>query len=306
MEVFRETGVPQPDFMVVPHKGENLVWLTGARGGAVSFKPDSKISIHPVKEKDVSRIAGDYVRRHASGMGLDEIEDARKALWAAMYAILHGNPGNLLLVSGKSPGWSSIKATHGGKTTVLNVAVTKNESVDVSFRFLRHKDGSGNLVPDTIWSPGDAAKWVAGLNWVYGPQANISFDLWDAEWVTLDQAPHQPISKQTFLNDIVSQKPAGPDVTVFLVGKWGGGASGHSSGTFFHEEDAAVVDDRPSHPEITDPIDTFMLTLAHEIAHYLRKERGLFGHHDRANVLLSNGIQSLRLDKQLVMDMNPP
>jgi len=44
----------------------------------------------------------------------------------------------------------------------------------------------------------------------------------------------------------------------------------------------------------------------HDVSHYLRKERGLFGHHDRPNVLLSNGIQSLRLDKQLVVDMNPP
>jgi hypothetical protein len=46
--------------------------------------------------------------------------------------------------------------------------------------------------------------------------------------------------------------------------------------------------------------------MAHEIAHYLRSERGFTGHHDRPNVLLSSGIQSLRLDKQLVMDINPP
>lgn len=292
--------------MVVPHKGENLVWFAGAYSGSVSFSHDSKVSVHQVKEKDVSKIAGDYVRRHAMGMGLGAAEDARKALWSAMFAILHGNPGKLLLVSGKSPGWSWIKATHGGKTTVLNVAVTKTQSVDVSFRFLRHKDTGGKMVPDTIWSPDDAARWVGELNWIYGPQANISFDLWDAEWVPLNQAPNQPISRQVFLKDIAGQKPAGPDVTVFLVGQWGGGASGHSSGTFFDDEDVAVVDDRPSHPEITDPIDKFQVTLAHELAHYLRKERGFAGHHDRPNVLLSSGIQSLRLDKQLVMDINPP
>ena len=305
-EVFRETGVPQPDFMVVPHKGENLVWFAGARGGGVSFSPDPKISIHAVRERDVSRIAGDYVRRHATGMGLSAVEDARKALWAAMFAILHSNPGDLLLVSGKSPGWSRIKATHGGKTTILDVAVTKSQWIDISFRFLRHRDANGNLVPDTIWSPDDASKWVAGLNWIYGPQVNVSFDLWDAEWVTLNQAPSQPISRNVFLNDIVGQKPAGPDLTVFLVGEWGGGYSGHTGGTFFHDVDAAVVTDRPSHPEIAKTIDPFMLSLAHEIAHSLRKERGFFGHHDRPNVLLSRGIQSLRLDKQLVMDINPP
>jgi hypothetical protein len=239
-------------------------------------------------------------------MGHLAIEDARKALWSAMYAILHNHPGNLLLVSGRRPGWSKIKATHGGKTTLLEVAVTRPLWIDVAFRFLRHRDAGGGLVPDTRWSPDDAARFVGTLNWICGPQANVAFDLWDAAWITLDQAPHQPISRHVFLHDIASQKPSGPDLTVFLVGTWGGGESGHSGGTFFNDEDVAVVDDQPSHPEITAPIDVFMLSMAHEILHYLRKERGFFGHHDRPNVLLSSGIQSLRLDKQLVLDINPP
>jgi len=100
--------------------------------------------------------------------------------------------------------------------------------------------------------------------------------------------------------------PSGPDITVFLVGQWGGGASGHSRGTFFEDLDVAAIDDRPKRDEIPEPIDVFMLTMAHEILHYIRKERGFTGHHDRQNILLSNKIQSLRMDKQLVMDVNPP
>ena len=68
----------------------------------------------------------------------------------------------------------------------------------------------------------------------------------------------------------------------------------------------AAIDDRPKRDEIPEPIDVFMLTMAHEILHYIRKERGFTGHHDRQNILLSNKIQSLRMDKQLVMDVNPP
>lgn len=241
-----------------------------------------------------------------SGLGIDGIEQTRKALWAAMNGALQSTRSNLLLVSGKVPGWGKIKASHGGKTTTLNIGVSKTLWIDLSFRFLRHKDAKGNLVPDTKWEPADAAEFVARLNWIYGPQVNVMFDLWDSEWVTLSQAPHQPISRQVFLNDIAPQKPTGPDLTVFLVGKWGGGLSGHSNGTFFPEEEVAVVTDEASHPEIPDTIDPFLLTLAHEIAHYLRNERGFTGHHSRPNVLLSSGIQSLRLDKQLVMDINPP
>jgi hypothetical protein len=147
---------------------------------------------------------------------------------------------------------------------------------------------------------------VAALNWIYGPQVNVRFDLWDAEWVTLDQSPGQPVGRDMFLSNIAPQRPAGPDVTVFLLGQWGGGSSGHSNGTTFYDEESVVVTDNPSHKEIPETIDAFNLTLAHEVAHHLRHARGFNGHHDRPNVLLSTGIQSLRLDKQLVMDINPP
>jgi hypothetical protein len=144
------------------------------------------------------------------------------------------------------------------------------------------------------------------LNWIYGPQTNITFDRVDAEWVTVPDPPYQPISRDTFLKSIASQAPAGPDLTVFLVGQWGGGASGHSRGSFFDDQDVAAIDDKPSRGEIPEPIDVFLLNMAHEIPHYIRKEPGFTGHHDRQKVLLSTRIQSLRIDKQLVMDVNPP
>jgi hypothetical protein len=63
-----------------------------------------------------------------------------------------------------------------------------------------------------------AGFFIAMLNWIHGSQANITFDLVDAEWVTVPDPPYPPISRYTFLKSIASQAPAGPDLTVFLVG----------------------------------------------------------------------------------------
>lgn len=300
-EVLPETGVPQDNFMVVPHEGENLVWIAGARGGSVSLSHDGRISVQQVSSSQIGKIADEYVLRHGANLA----DGTRKQLWASMLSILQYNPGNLFQVKGKTPGWSHIKATHRGKSITMDVAVTRRNWIDVAFRFVRHKTGSGTAA-DTQYTPDDAPRMIEALNWIYGPQVNVRFDLWDAEWVTLDQAPGQPVSGQMFLGKIAPARPSGPDVTVFLLGKWGGGASGHSNGTSFYDLESIVVTDDPSHLEIPQNIDPFNLTLAHELAHHLRYARGFTGHHDRPNVLLSNGIQSLRLDKQLVMDINPP
>ena len=298
--------MPQDNFLVVPNEGVNLIWLDGSRG-AVSFDHDRKLSVHAVRSDQVSKIAEQYVRQHTSGgVGIATVEDLRKQIWSRMFSIVDRLPGRLLAINGKAPGWSWLKVSAGGNTFKLDVAVTKRQWVDVSFRFLQHRVANGGTAPDTIYKPEDAAFFVATLNWIYGPQTNISFDLWDAEWVTLPDAPHQPVGRDVFVKSIATQAPSGPDITVFLVGKWGGGASGHSRGTFFDDLDVAAIDDAPKRDEIPEPIDVFMLTMAHEILHYIRKERGFAGHHDRQNVLLSNKIQSLRMDKQLVMDVNPP
>ena len=50
------------------------------------------------------------------------------------------------------------------------------------------------------------------------------------------------------------------------------------------------------------------LTLAHEAGHFVLHHRGFKKaehHHSRGGVLMSSGIQSARLDKQLVLNLNP-
>jgi len=51
--------------------------------------------------------------------------------------------------------------------------------------------------------------------------------------------------------------------------------------------------------------EAFIGVMAHEVGHFLhhtRKHSGS-GHHDRSGILLSSGMESLSLDKQLVSDL---
>src|SRR5215510_16599444 len=117
-EVLPQTGVPQDNFMVVPHERENLVWIAGARGGGdVALAHGNGISVQQVKPAQIGKIANEYVIHHGAALA----DDTKKQLWASMYSILQYNPGRLLLIKGKTTGWSHLKATHGGKTTTLDI-----------------------------------------------------------------------------------------------------------------------------------------------------------------------------------------
>jgi hypothetical protein len=305
-EVLNNTGVPQEDFIVVPKGSQNLVWLDGAKG-ALGISHDGKVDVETVTKRNLSRIAEGITRHHTSGSALGTMRDYQKQLWTRMVDIVEHHPGHLLAITGKAPGWGKLKVASGGRSYQADIGVSKQSYIDVAFRFVQHKAPNGGFGPDTIHRPDAAEDWVATLNWIYGPQANVHFDLLDAEWVTLDQAPSQPVGRDFFLKSIATAPPVLADVTIYLVGTWGGGASGHSRGTYFDNTGIAVVTDAPAQEEIPEGINVFMLTMAHEILHYLREARHMPGsHHDRERVLLSNGIQTLKIDKQLVLDINPP
>jgi hypothetical protein len=61
------------------------------------------------------------------------------------------------------------------------------------------------------------------------------------------------------------------------------------------------VEENPKSLPVVDDADPFLVNLAHVVAHYLGAD-----HHDRENVLLSTGRQSTRLDRGLVLAINPP
>jgi hypothetical protein len=184
----------------------------------------------------------------------------------------------------------------------VDVAICPYKVFNVAFRFLRHKDQAGGMKAATRWTPEMAKEMVRMSNDVFAPQVNIHFKLADSDWVTTEEL-HQPIGDQAFKQYLVKHKSDKADVTVFLVGKWKGNDT-HPNGTYYTEENVAVVNDNPSHPEGTDG-DPFALTLAHELAHHVQHTRSALGHHNREKILLSTGIQSPKLDKQLVADLNP-
>jgi hypothetical protein len=96
-------------------------------------------------------------------------------------------------------------------------------------------------------------------------------------------------------------------LTVFLVGKWK--SDSHANGSTFSDQKVSVITDEPQHPkESLVAIHPFMLTLAHEIGHWVLHQRGFKKpgehHHDRPGILQSIHIQTARFDKQLMNHLN--
>lgn len=294
------TGVPQDNYIVVPLDSYNVVWFEGAKG-KVTWKDDAKTSTQRVTKANAAKIADNIARNFTSG---HKTASFSKDLLASIMAQLTSTPDNVLAVFGKNKGFGKYELAADGTTYKIETGVTAQNTYGLSFRFLQHKDGK-TQVPDTAYTPKNADAWLATLNRIYGPQANIIFDLIDTDWVTTDTAVSQPVSREAFLKFAV--KPTGKNnVVMHLVGKWAGGESGHSRGTYFNKTGIAVINDNINQSEIPEGIDPFMLTMAHELMHFVREKRGFDGHPPRNRILLSDKIQTLRFDKQLSMDANMP
>lgn len=301
-ELLPNFGLPQDDYIVVPYHSYNVVWLEGVKG-TVSFKDDIKTDVKKVTKDNAGKIAESISRNHTSGHKAGST--LTKEVLAQMLSLVNSNPGQVLAVYGKQSGFGKIELTADGKTYKPDVGVTRQVTYSIAFRFLQHTDGN-KKVADTVYTPNDAAGFISLLNRIYGPQTNIVLDLAGTDWVTLDSAPSQPISRELFLKFAVSP-PKGTDLVMHLVGNWGGGLSGHSRGTYFDNTGYAVVTDKPGQDEIPQGIDPFMLTMAHETMHFIREKRGMLkGHPGRENILLSDKIQTLKIDKQMSMDANMP
>lgn len=78
-----------------------------------------------------------------------------------------------------------------------------------------------------------------------------------------------------------------------------------AAGQFLPDEQVCVVVDQ-GNPPVFDHGEAFIGLMAHEAGHFLHHKRKLggSGHHDRGGILLSSGLESLALDKQLVTDLN--
>jgi hypothetical protein len=285
--------------MIVPERGFNLVCLRDGKDYRIDA--DKRLDVKEVSLDQVDRIANEYLQKRAVGQ---ESKDLLLRLRTSMYHSVPfaGRRSKVLKVSAEGAGIPVIKAKHGSIEVRLDVAILRRKEFAVAFKFVKHTNGQGAMVPLTKFNTTDAQTWINKLNWIFGAQTNIYFKLIGADWVHIGRTLGQPMNADVFKNTLVQYKNGSVDLTCFLVGKYKGDEKGvHAAGSYFGTEKVCVVDDGP-HREFFDDwtYDSFVGLMAHEFAHFLGGP-----HHSRGPLLMSKEIETCELDKQLVAQLNP-
>jgi len=254
-------------FMIVPRRGFNLVCLRDSKDVGLSYDRD-RLQVDDVRLEDVERVALEYISFRYGKQKSQERADQLLRLRTALFA----------------------------------TARPEGFARTIAFRFLRHLDQSRKVINATKWTPDDVPWFLTRLNWTFGAQANIFFTLADATWFTVQKALGPKISRDAFRKDIVPHKQRGADLTCFLVGDYDATAT-EAAGEYLPDEQVFVVVDQ-GNPPVFDYGEAFIGVMAHEIGHFLHHKRNIpgSGHHDRGGILLSSGMESLSLDKELVGD----
>jgi hypothetical protein len=288
-------------FMMLPKGGANLVLLEGASLRELAYDHNKFVLTEVTNENRLKVEKGLH----------EEVASRLRPVLGALK-----KDSRLLLVRKRSGTEDNITIGKGGGAATLQVGQYPLRRYSLAFKFMQHDKSTR----PSRWKPEDAAGWLAKLNATYGAQANITFEMAEKpDYFTVETVLPQPIEKKAFENHIVAHKSKvatgkdkatgkdnPPVLTVFLVGKWKSDG-GHPNGTTFYDPKVAVITDEPVHPkEAIAAADPFMLTLAHEVGHWVLYQRGFKGehHHKRQGILHSIYIQSLRFDKQLMNHLN--
>ena len=156
-EIERNRGVdslkPGPGWIMVPQGKSNIVCLTGGAGyGIKAVEGKNYVKIDVISEDKYSDAIG---RTNALSIGKDD---------------------KLLRITGMIQGPGRIVATKGGDKAELKFSVLGTRTFSISFFFLHDADGQNPPTSRTRFKKEDATGWVAQLNQVFGPQANIWFN----------------------------------------------------------------------------------------------------------------------------------
>jgi hypothetical protein len=299
VQMLPKSGVySDQNFMIVPQHGFNLVCLR--EGTDCRIDHDSRLDVQEVRFNQVDRIANEYMQKRVIGRdGADMLTRLRTSMYGT---VASDSRAKLLKVSAQGAGIPVIKAKYGSVEVRLDVGILRRKEFSVAFKLVKHMNGQGAMVSLTKFHMADAQRWVDQLNWIFGAQTNIFFKLVGAEWVPIGRTLGQPMNADVFKKTLVPYKHGSANLTCFLVGKYKGDEHGvHAAGTYFGQEKVCVVDDGP-HREFFDDwtYDSFVGVMAHEFAHFLGGP-----HHSRGSLLLSKGIETCELDKQLVAQLNP-
>jgi hypothetical protein len=305
VQFLEHSGVyAEQNFMIVPRGSFNLVCLRDSKDVHLSYDP-GRLRVDDVRFDHVERVAQEYIDARFGKQRSQEREDQLLRLRTALYgAVRPESLARALKVSAKGGGIPELKAVRGDAGIRLEVAILPRKDYTIAFKFLRHLDRSGNVINATKWTPDDVPWFLTKLNWTFGAQTNIFFTSVDATWITVRKALGPKISRDAFRKDIVPFKRRDADLTCFLVGDYDATAS-EAAGEYLPDEQVCVVVDQ-GNPPVFDHGEAFIGVMAHEVGHFLHHKRNLrgSGHHDRSGILLSSGMESLSLDKQLVSYLN--
>jgi len=291
-------------FMIVPQGGFNLVCLRDSKNVGLSYDRD-RLQVEDVRLDQVERVAQEYINTRYKDQGSQERNDQLLRLRTALYVTAQPKgSARGLKVSAKGFGIPELKAMRDNTQIKLDVAILPRKKFTIAFKFLKHLDQSGKVINATKWTPDDAPWFLTRLNWTFGAQTNIFFTPLEATWVTVQKALGPKISRDVFRKDIVPLKRRGADLTCFLVGDYDA-MDTEAAGEYLSDEQVFVVVDQ-GNPAVFDYGEAFIGVMAHEVGHFLHHKRNLAGsgHHNRSGILLSSGMESLSLDKQLVINFN--
>jgi hypothetical protein len=273
-------------YMTVPLGGTNYVIRSLSRGAGLP------VGNHFVDVKDITDVAVHHIATAVKQGNLtDRVGDSLRAL--------AGSPKDkrLLAIKGKIRGLTHLSASAGGRLPddEIDVAVLPPKTMTVSFKFLNYLDANGNQT-STRFKSQDAADMRDSINDIYRQQAGITFDLKNADPLSIKEK-FGTINQKIIDNFLIRLLDKSADTTVFMVPNF------ETSGrTIPGKPNLVVVPDDPIVPRTYSDIDPNTLNLAHELAHCF----GWKGHiESRDGVLLSSRKQSLKITKPVVEVINP-
>lgn len=280
-----DTLKPDDAWVIIPERGDNQVFLRDGDGYALDPRSDGgrvgwKDVPPPPKSRDPENMVASVSR---------------------------GKNDRLLKFTAVKTGMGRIWAKKGGLSLSIGFSVHPPKTHKISFFFLQDQTGK-TVKSRTTFSPSDAAGWVKDLSAVYGPQANIRFELGKAEPLPLSGLS-QVVSDADA--PLLEQKKDSALINIFLAGSQiKSNESDFPLGFYVIKEKLIVVKDQTATESKSKPM---LKTMAHEIAHLLNYHRkASTPGHDyyktcgyASDVLNTLDGTDIKIPHQRVLDWNP-
>jgi hypothetical protein len=264
----------------IPLGGEALVMLQDAKGARLQYDRNCL----KVTEVDPD-IAYAELISYVVHLGVwgDVSDGLVHSIEPAMTKELHDGSSKLYSVEGKVVCKSDLGTGTNGDIDKTNPSVfvfPKPRTYKVSFRFLAQQA----KYPNATWTRRNTTEvdaWISHLNWIYGSQAGIKFELGTTEpFDSLDPLTSQ-IYRQHQKAYFEPRRDNKADITVFLPGYFNFKGDSNVHAETYHPPDwgeppdkgswVIRIADDPDYNYIKYP-DRFISALAHELSHAIRND----------------------------------